>query len=210
MSQIIGHRGASKERPENTMAAFVRAHELGACGIEIDVHAILGDAVIIHHDGKLGRCVSAPESSIYTYDAKTIKKYSAGEYFSPLYKNERIPLLCELLEYLQGNDMYLNVEVKNDSGFLSEVGELTVNLLERYNMLGRCIISSFDHGILKSIKNKHPKYKVGILYSSSHCINVVEYCKSTDLMRCIPIIKRWIRSSSGVAMITILLLMCGL
>ena len=36
--EIIGHRGASSERPENTLAAFERALTLGADGIELDVH----------------------------------------------------------------------------------------------------------------------------------------------------------------------------
>ena len=37
-AEIIAHRGASRERPENTIPAFSRAAELGADGIELDVH----------------------------------------------------------------------------------------------------------------------------------------------------------------------------
>ncbi|MBX3132979.1 MAG: glycerophosphodiester phosphodiesterase [Gemmatimonadaceae bacterium] len=48
--EIIAHRGASRERPENTLAAFERAAELGADGCEFDVH-LHGDGVLrIHHD----------------------------------------------------------------------------------------------------------------------------------------------------------------
>ena len=48
--EIIAHRGASRERPENTLAAFERAIELGAGGIEFDVHLHPDGVLRIHHD----------------------------------------------------------------------------------------------------------------------------------------------------------------
>lgn len=48
--EIIAHRGASRERPENTLAAFERAADLGADGCEFDVHAHPGGDLRIHHD----------------------------------------------------------------------------------------------------------------------------------------------------------------
>ena len=47
---LLGHRGASAERPENTLAAFARALELGADGIETDAHLTRDGAVILAHD----------------------------------------------------------------------------------------------------------------------------------------------------------------
>lgn len=47
----IAHRGASAYTPENTIAAFDRALQLGAYHIELDVHSTLdGHAVVIHDD----------------------------------------------------------------------------------------------------------------------------------------------------------------
>lgn len=46
---ILAHRGASAERPENTLPAFVRALELGADGVELDVHET-DDGLVVHHD----------------------------------------------------------------------------------------------------------------------------------------------------------------
>lgn len=48
--EIIAHRGASRERPENTIAAFERAAELGADGCEFDVHRHPDGILRIHHD----------------------------------------------------------------------------------------------------------------------------------------------------------------
>src|SRR5690242_17262551 len=47
---IIAHRGASREAPENTLAAFARALALGADGIELDVHRTADGGVVVHHD----------------------------------------------------------------------------------------------------------------------------------------------------------------
>lgn len=48
--EIIAHRGASRERPENTLAAFARAADLGADGCEFDVHLHADGLLRVHHD----------------------------------------------------------------------------------------------------------------------------------------------------------------
>src|SRR5664279_1154546 len=48
--KLIAHRGISRERPENTLPAFLRALELGADGIELDVHCTKNGVVVVHHD----------------------------------------------------------------------------------------------------------------------------------------------------------------
>ncbi len=48
--EIIAHRGASRERPENSLAAFTRAAELGADGVELDVHLHPDGVLRVHHD----------------------------------------------------------------------------------------------------------------------------------------------------------------
>lgn len=48
--EIIAHRGASRERPENTIAAFERAVELGADGVELDIHRHPDGVLRVHHD----------------------------------------------------------------------------------------------------------------------------------------------------------------
>lgn len=48
--EIIAHRGASRERPENTLAAFTRAADLGADGCEFDVHLHPDGLLRVHHD----------------------------------------------------------------------------------------------------------------------------------------------------------------
>src|SRR5262249_37627094 len=47
---VLGHRGASAVAPENTLAAFARARELGADGVELDVRRTADDVLLVHHD----------------------------------------------------------------------------------------------------------------------------------------------------------------
>src|SRR3954469_3561814 len=60
---VLGHRGASAAAPENTVAAFVRARELGADGVELDVRRAADDVLVVHHDPHVegfGVIVGAP------------------------------------------------------------------------------------------------------------------------------------------------------
>jgi glycerophosphoryl diester phosphodiesterase len=47
---VLAHRGANREAPENTLAAFRRAMELGAHGVELDVHRTADDRLVVRHD----------------------------------------------------------------------------------------------------------------------------------------------------------------
>ena len=50
MTLIIGHRGASADFPENTIAAFRGASDQGADGVELDVRQTCDGALVVHHD----------------------------------------------------------------------------------------------------------------------------------------------------------------
>lgn len=173
--RIIAHRGASSIAPENTMSAFIKAKSLGAYGVELDVHILPDKTVVVHHDGNLGRCENV-DGSIYNYGYETIKSFSVGEKFSPDFKNETIPYMDEVLKFLKENNMFLNCEIKRDSGFCFVDEDEVIKLINKYNMADNSIISSFDHKMLYNIKKKHPNYKVGILYSQDYGMDIINYC----------------------------------
>ncbi|MDD3766932.1 MAG: glycerophosphodiester phosphodiesterase family protein [Eubacteriales bacterium] len=180
MANVMAHRGASKIAPENTMAAFIKAKELGAYGVELDVHILPDKTVVVHHDANLGRCEDV-EGSIYNYRYRTIKSFSVGEKFSPEFKNEVVPYFDEVLKYLKENDIFLNCEVKRGTGFSFADEEEVVGLIEKHDMAKSSIISSFDHRLLINIKKKHPNYKIGILYSETYGIDMIEYCVENSI-----------------------------
>src|SRR5271166_4024520 len=54
--RIFGHRGSAGTHPENTMASFQAAVDLGARYLETDVHMTRDGEIIVSHDPDLARC----------------------------------------------------------------------------------------------------------------------------------------------------------
>lgn len=174
--KIQAHRGASKERPENSMAAFRRAAELGADGIELDVYRLKDGRLIVYHDSKLDRMTDLT-GSLLDYDWETLKNVSIGRKFDERFAGETIPLFEDVLKFFAGNNLFLNCEIKNSApGFDSGVEDDVAALLDKYGMAGRSIISSFNHEYLKNIKRKYPQFKVGILFGKPLECDVAKYC----------------------------------
>ncbi len=173
MTKIHAHRGASAERPENTMAAFRRAKEMGAYGIEMDVHLLNDGTLAVHHDADLGRCDNTT-GRITSFDYNTIRSFSVGEKFAPEYKDERVPYFTELLDYLQENPIFLNCEIKSLEENVDHIAVPVLQLLEAYHMSDKCIISCFNQEVLVEIKEKFPQYKVGWLTDGK--MERLDYC----------------------------------
>lgn len=57
--RLYAHRGASAERPENTMPAFERAVEIGVDALEMDVHMTRDGQLIVVHDESAARTTGA-------------------------------------------------------------------------------------------------------------------------------------------------------
>ena len=96
--EVIAHRGASAERPENTMSSFRRAAELEADRIELDVQLTRDGQVVVFHDADLDRTTdgSGPLTE-HTWDE--LSRLDAGSWMSPEFAGERIPRLVEVLEW---------------------------------------------------------------------------------------------------------------
>ena len=160
--KIQAHRGASKECPENTIAAFRRAIELGADGIELDVRKLRDGSLVVYHDEMLERCLKL-KKSIYDMTGKMLRAYSAGLWFHEKFEGERVPFFGEVLDLVKDTQVLLNVEIKGGL-FVKDVADDVVRLLGEYKMLDRCLISSFQHSILLDIKKKYPQVRIGALY----------------------------------------------
>jgi glycerophosphoryl diester phosphodiesterase len=87
---VIAHRGASVERPENTLSAFRRAMELGADGVELDVQASADARLVGMHDVTLDRTTSG-SGSVATSRSADIKRLDAGSWFGAEHAGEPVP-----------------------------------------------------------------------------------------------------------------------
>lgn len=107
---IVAHRGASHDAPENTLAAFNLAWEQGADGIEGDFYLSSDGQVVCIHDKDTKRTAGVKHIVAETpYDV--LKNLDVGSWKNPKYKGERIPLCSEVLATVP-DGKYMIVELK--------------------------------------------------------------------------------------------------
>jgi len=131
---IIGHRGAAGLRPENTLPGFAYAIELGVAAVELDVHLVEGNLVVIHDD-TLERTTNGT-GRVSDCSLAELRQLDAGA-------GARVPLLEEVLELLPAS-IGINVDLK---------GHNTAPELCRFLQArpGRdVLVSSFDHDALRA------------------------------------------------------------
>src|SRR3989304_1235432 len=104
----IAHRGASGHAPENTLAAFRLAMEMGAQMIELDLHQSRDGVPVVIHDTSLWRTAGI-RRNVGSLTLREIKRLDVGSWFNPQFKDQRIPTLEEVLELVL-DQIPLNVE----------------------------------------------------------------------------------------------------
>jgi glycerophosphoryl diester phosphodiesterase len=146
---IIAHRGASGREFENTRAAFARAVELGADGVELDVHSTGDGIILVHHDAEL------PEIGPIGH----LEYTEVLEFRLP--NGETVPTLPEVLDILGDIDVYVEVKTlapSSDNALLS--------VLDQGPAPDRYAVHSFDHRIVARLGKERPSLPRGILLSS--------------------------------------------
>lgn len=110
--RIVAHRGASHDAPENTLAAFRRAWELGVEGIELDVHVSRDGHVVVIHDETTAR-VAGVDRPVAQQTLAELQALDVGSWKSNAFASERIPTLAEVFETVPGGRTVF-VEIKSD------------------------------------------------------------------------------------------------
>src|SRR3989304_3660353 len=158
----IAHRGASGHAPENTLAAFQTAAEMGAHMIELDLHSSLDNELVVIHDRSLKRTTRS-RGSVDRSTLKALRTLDAGSWFNGRYRGERIPILQEVLD-LVGPHARLNVEIKKGLRAYTSLERRLLRCLEGYDQHKQPLISSFDESILKRIRRLDKNIPIGYLF----------------------------------------------
>ena len=160
-TMVIAHRGASAIAPENTLSAFRAAHEIGADGFETDVQLTKDGIPVISHDYSID-ANSDGKGLIADMTLEELMRYDFGSWKGERFKGERIVTLQECLEIGRTFDV-INIELKapRDKGrpFAVPVADAIASSGYSENI----IVSSFQHSLLKEVKESHPEIKVGAL-----------------------------------------------
>lgn len=158
------HRGFKSKYPENTMLAFRKAVEEGADGIEFDVHLTKDGELVIIHDERLDRTCQA-QGRVKDYTLEELKKINAAKLF-PEVGFEGIPTLEEYFKYIKDKDIITNIELKTGIFWYRGIEEKVYDLLSKYDLNDRILVSSFNHESLMKMKELGPELKFGALVSS--------------------------------------------
>ncbi|HEX6943350.1 MAG TPA: glycerophosphodiester phosphodiesterase [Gemmatimonadaceae bacterium] len=141
--EIIAHRGANREAPENTLTAFKRALDAGAQGIELDVHLTSDGHAVVHHDPLLRDGSKVPIASLNL--AAVQRRASA-------------PSLDDVLQLVDGR-CRVYIEIKA-SGAVDAVATLVEKRLDW------CAVHSFDHRTVLRARTLNARIQTGILLVS--------------------------------------------
>ncbi|MBN2356169.1 hypothetical protein JXO59_08650, partial [candidate division KSB1 bacterium] len=155
---IIAHRGASGLAPENTMAAFVRAIEIGADYFELDVRVSNDDSLMLMHDDTINRTTSG-SGAIAGLTYEQLRTYDAGSWFSLAFAGEKIPTLAEALDLALAAPYPVGVVIEIKA-VTSTIVQKVITAVQQRNMQDRVIISSFNFNQIATSKQIDPSIPV--------------------------------------------------
>lgn len=163
--QVIAHRGAAGQRPENTMAAFEKAIEDGADWVELDVQESADGEVIVIHDSDFMKLAGV---NLKAWDATTeaLGDIDIGSWFSPEYADQRTPTLREALELAKGTNTGILIELKY-YGHDKKLEERVAALVEETGMVDHVRLMSLKYEAVKKMKALRPDWTVGLLAAAS-------------------------------------------
>jgi len=200
---LQGHRGARGLAPENTLAAFKAASELGVTTLELDTLVTADGVVVIHHDALLnpnttrdaeGRWLSAAGPALRSLTLAELKRYDVGRLQAGTHyaqgqpdqqavDGERVPTLDELFEAVKRRGdtrVRFNIETKL-SPLRPELApepqafvEAILGVVRRHGLESRVTLQSFDWRTLQAAQRIAPQIPTVYLSTQQGSSNVAD------------------------------------
>lgn len=178
--EIIAHRGASYDAPENTLAAIRLGWEQQADGMEVDVHLSRDHQIIVMHDANCLRTTGF-DGLIADLTSDELLQLDAGSWKSPKFKGEPVPTLEQALALLPPGK-YFVVEIKShDHALIPVLEEL---LARRSIQPEQLVLIGFDYELMKALKAALPQYRSLLLsgYDESKSVDeLIALCHAANL-----------------------------
>ena len=200
---VIGHRGAAGLAPENTLAAFKKACELGVDAVELDVLLTADSKIAVHHDYTLkpeivrtadGKWLPHPGPAINIISLDILKTYDVGRLkpgtrYARRYPEqqpvdgERIPTLEEVISFLKAGcdpatQLWVEIKTNPEKPGLTPspetVADRVVPLLREENITGRVRILSFDWRALVHVQKIAPDIPTVYLSLEGRSLNNIK------------------------------------
>ncbi|MBV1696226.1 MAG: glycerophosphodiester phosphodiesterase, partial [Hyphomicrobiales bacterium] len=186
---LQGHRGARGLAPENTMAAFERALEVGVTTLETDMAMTRDGVLVLSHDpyfnpdltrGPDGKWLDAPGPAIRRLSLDEVRRYDVGRLkpgtrYAAQWPRQvpvdgaRIPTLAELMERVRGLKVRLNIETKltpdrpDEAADPETFARAVAEAVTAAGMTDRVLVQSFDWRTLTAIRRIAPSIATSCL-----------------------------------------------
>lgn len=147
------HRGASTYTPENTMLAFYTGMYMGANGIETDVQRTKDGVLVLFHDDTVDRMTNGT-GKLADFTLEELRALDIS-------KNglvDKIVVFEDFLQHFAFRDIVFAIELKGPG-----VEEETADLLRKYNMVEKTVVTSFELEYLKKFRAYAPEFETGYL-----------------------------------------------
>lgn len=174
------HRGASHYAPENTMMSFYLGIQMGANGIETDVHRSKDGIIVLFHDDELQRVTGQNGAvSDYTYEQLQSLSVKKGDLF------DKIPSFEDFLQHFAFRNITFAIELKQ-----ADIVKETADLIYKYQIESKTVVTSFQYEELLKMRQYAPELETGYLTSevSEELLidmrkqGITELCPKADIL----------------------------
>ncbi len=194
---IIAHRGASALAPENTFAAFQKAIEDGAEGIEFDVRLSKEGVPVVFHDADLKR-LAQRDGQVIKYSFAELQSFDVGSWFNQKnpkfadakFSREKIPSFAGLLDFLKDYKGLIYVELKCKKEEIEPLVEAVCKVISLTNLLPQIVLKSFKLKAITLAKVHLPEIYtaslfapkiLNVLHKKKHLLKKAEDCLADEI-----------------------------
>ncbi|RST57424.1 DUF1080 domain-containing protein [Siminovitchia terrae] len=157
---VAAHRGVPSMAPENTMAGYQLAYDLGADQIETDLQLTKDGYLVIMHDTTVDRTTNG-KGAVSSLTLEEIRQLDAGIKFGEEFAGEKVPTFREFLQAFKGKDVILLVELKDEG-----IEEQVMREIQEEGMIDQVVLQSFNLGSMVKSYELNPEIPIGYLYSA--------------------------------------------
>lgn len=179
--KTYAHRGFSGLYPENTMLAFRKAVEEGFCdGIELDVHLSKDNEIVVIHDETVDRTTNGT-GFVKDKSLEELKKLKANYTFNETYEDQEIPTFEEYCKYVSDKNIITNIEIKTNLIYYPNIEKKVVDMVKKYNLIDRVVVSSFNHCSTLLIKKANENVACGLLEEAPSIVNIGSFANALNI-----------------------------
>ncbi len=168
---IIGHRGASAHAPENTLAAFRLALDVGADGVEFDVQLSKDGVPVVIHDRTLDR-TGLRAGRVTDLTSGQLGKVDIGSWFNKNFPkkaksefaNETVPTLTQVLYLLKDTKGLIYIELKCGDAEYEPLAKAVCDTIRDSHLLPQIIVKSFKLAAIPVVRFHLPEVQTAALF----------------------------------------------